>query len=201
MGCRTDLVSEFRGFRRNKNTSSKMAYSWENRVKYIVRYMYDIDNNGLLDKNDFECLAVRVTLIEARGEFPAEKFAELADFDKDGEVTVEEFKKAVQTHCQGKQYADFPNAFKTFIGNQFKTIDVNGDGIVGLEEYRLDCITRSAFADVKEIDDAYAKLCSPDDVKVGGIGLARYQELYSQFISKTEECPACYLFGPLKPVA
>merc|ERR1712212_870691 len=131
MGCRTDLVSEFRGFRRNKNTSSKMAYSWENRVKYIVRYMYDIDNNGLLDKNDFECLAVRVTLIEARGEFPAEKFAEnkkvmaslrneiaeLADFDKDG--------------------------------------DVNGDGIVGLDEYRLDCITRSAFADVKEIDDAY----------------------------------------------
>merc|ERR1712212_1460510 len=194
MGCRTDLVSEFRGFRRNKNTFSKMAYSWENRVKYIVRYMYDIDNNGLLDKNDFECLAVRVTLIEARGEFPAEAFAankkvmaelwneiaELADFDKDGEVT---------------------NAFKTFIGNQFKTIDVNGDGIVGLDEYRLDCITRSAFADVKEIDDVYAKLCSPDDVKVGGIGLARYQELYSQFISKTEECPACYLFGPLKPVA
>jgi len=192
-----------------------MAYSWDNRVKYIVRYMYDIDNNGLLDKNDFECLAVRVTLIEARGEFPAEKFAEnkkvmaslwneiaeLADFDKDGEVSVEEFKKAVQTHCQGKAYGDFPNAFKTFIGNQFKTIDVNGDGIVGLDEYRLDCITRSAFADVKEIDDAYAKLCSPDDVKVGGIGLARYQELYSEFISKTEECPACYLFGPLKPVA
>jgi len=192
-----------------------MAYSWDNRVKYIVRYMYDIDNNGFLDKNDFECLAVKVTLIEARGEFPAEKFAEnkkvmaslwneiaeLADFDKDGEVTVDEFKKAVQTHCQGKQYADFPNAFKTFIGNQFKTIDVNGDGIVGLDEYRLDCITRSAFADVKEIDDAYAKLCSADDVKVGGIGLARYQELYSQFISKTEECPACYLFGPLKPVA
>jgi len=191
-----------------------MAYSWDNRVKYIVRYMYDIDNNGLLDKNDFECLAVRVTLIEARGEFPAEAFAankkvmaelwneiaELADFDKDGEVTVEEFKKAVQTHCQGKGYGDFPNAFKTFIGNQFKTIDVNGDGIVGLDEYRLDCITRSAFADVKEIDDAYAKLCSPDDVKVGGIGLARYQQLYSEFISKTEECPACYLFGPLKEV-
>jgi len=192
-----------------------MAYSWDNRVKYIVRYMYDIDNNGFLDKNDFECLAVKVTLIEARGEFPAEKFAEnkkvmanlwteiaeLADFDKDGEVTVDEFKKAVQTHCQGKPYADFPNAFKTFIGNQFKTIDVNGDGIVGLDEYRLDCITRSAFADVKEIDDAYAKLCSPDDVKVGGIGLERYQTLYSEFISKADECPACYLFGPLKPVA
>jgi len=192
-----------------------MAYTWDNRVKYIVRYMYDIDNNGLLDKNDFECLAVRVTLIEARGEFPAEKFAEnkkvmanlwnelaeLADFDKDGEVTVEEFKQAVQKHCQGKQYADFPNAFKTFIDNQFKTIDVNGDGIVGVDEYRLDCITRSAFADIKEIDDAFNKLCSPEDVKNGGIGLARYEQLYAEFIGKTDESPACYLFGPLKVVA
>jgi len=191
-----------------------MAYSWDNRVKYIVRYMYDIDNNGFLDKNDFECLAVRVTLIEGRGEFTPEGFAEnkkvmaelwneiaeLADFDKDGEVTVDEFKQAVQKHCQGKAYGDFPNAFKTFIGNQFKTIDVNGDGVVGLDEYRLDCITRAAFADVKEIDDAYAKLCSPDDIKMGGINLARYQELYAQFISKTEESPACYLFGPLKVV-
>ena len=36
-----------------------MAYSWDNRVKFVVRFMYDIDNNGFLDKNDFECLAVR----------------------------------------------------------------------------------------------------------------------------------------------
>jgi len=192
-----------------------MAYSWDNRVKYIVRYMYDIDNNGFLDKNDFECLAVRTTLIEGHGEFSVEAFgknktvmgnlwkeiAELADFDKDGEVTVEEFKQAVQKHCQGKSYADFPNAFKVFIGNQFKTIDVNGDGMVGVDEYRLDCITRSAFADVGEIDAAYDKLCSEDDKKAGGINLARYQELYAQFIAgKDEKAAANYLFGPLKVV-
>ncbi|XP_063592406.1 sarcoplasmic calcium-binding protein, beta chain [Penaeus indicus] len=192
-----------------------MAYSWDNRVKYIVRYMYDIDNNGFLDKNDFECLAVRVTLIEGRGEFSPEGYAknkeimanlwneiaELADFNKDGEVTVDEFKQAVQKNCKGKAFADFPNAFKVFIGNQFKTIDVNGDGMVGLDEYRLDCITRSAFADVKEIDEAYDKLCTEEDKKAGGINLARYQELYAQFISNEDEKNnACYLFGPLKEV-
>jgi len=192
-----------------------MAYSWDNRVKYIVRYMYDIDNNGLLDKNDFDCLAVRVTLIEARGEFPAEKFAEnqkvmanlwcelaeLADFNKDGEVSVEEFKQAVQTHCKGKKFDAFPAAFRSFICNQFKTVDVNGDGVVGVDEYRLDCITRSAFADVKEIDDAFAKLCNDADKAAGGIDKARYQELYADFISNTDEsCNACYLFGPLKVV-
>ncbi|XP_042889300.1 sarcoplasmic calcium-binding protein, alpha-B and -A chains isoform X3 [Penaeus japonicus] len=192
-----------------------MAYTWDNRVKYVVRYMYDIDNNGFLDKNDFECLAVRNTLIEGRGEFSADAYAnnqkimrnlwneiaELADFNKDGEVTVDEFKQAVQTNCSGKVYDTFPTAFKTFIANQFKTIDVNGDGMVGLDEYRLDCITRSAFADVKEIDEAYNKLTTEDDRKAGGLTLARYQDLYAQFISNPDEsCSACYLFGPLKVV-
>ncbi|XP_068219080.1 uncharacterized protein Scp1 isoform X1 [Palaemon carinicauda] len=191
------------------------AYSWDNRVKYVVRYMYDIDNNGFLDKNDFECLALRNTLIEGRGEWSAEKYAanqkimsnlwneiaELADFNKDGEVSDDEFKQAVQTHCSGKPFAAFPGAFKTFIHNQFKTIDVNGDGLVGVDEYRLDCISRSAFANISEIDDAYNKLCSAEDKKAGGININRYQELYAQFISNPDEtCNAVYLFGPLKEV-
>lgn len=73
-----------------------MAYSWDNRVKFVVRYMYDIDNNGFLDKNDFECLAVRNTVIEGKGNWDEAIFkknqevmsnlwneiAELADFNK-----------------------------------------------------------------------------------------------------------------------
>ena len=73
-----------------------MAYSWDNRVKFVVRFMYDIDNNGFLDKNDFECLAVRNTIIEGKGKWCDERFAknkqvmanlwnqiaELADFNK-----------------------------------------------------------------------------------------------------------------------
>lgn len=56
----------------------------------------DIDNNGYLDKNDFDCLALRNTLIEGRGEFKEDcyannqkimanlwnEIAELADFNK-----------------------------------------------------------------------------------------------------------------------
>jgi len=192
-----------------------MAYTWENRVKFVVRFMYDIDNNGFLDKNDFDCLALRVTLIEGKGlwdeaSFAANKtimvnlwseIAELADFNKDQEVSVDEFKKAIKDNCSGKAYADFPSAFKVFIANNFKTIDVNGDGIVGIDEYRLDCITRSAFADIKSIDDAFDKLMTPEDVKAGGLSLTRYQELYAQFISTADEsCNANYLFGPLTVV-
>lgn len=73
-----------------------MAYSWENRIKFIVRHMYDVDHSGSLDKRDFDCLAVRNTIIEGKGEWSEERYAsnskvmadlweqiaELADFNK-----------------------------------------------------------------------------------------------------------------------
>jgi len=188
------------------------AYSHDNRVKYVVRYLYDIDNNGVLDKNDFKCLAVRNTILEAKGEFPADRFAanckvmddlwneiaQLADFDKNGEVDVDEFKAAVQVNCVGKAYDTFPPMFKVFIENQFKAVDINSDGTVGLDEYRQDVITRGAYCDVAEIDDAYNHLVNDADKAAGGITLPRYKELYAQFIGSKDEGPFMYLFGPLK---
>jgi len=192
-----------------------MAYSWDNRVKFVVRYMYDIDGNGSLDKNDFECLAVRNTVIEGKGDFDQATFkknqevmanlwneiAELADFNKDGEVSSEEFKKGIEKSAKGKSFADLPAAFKFFIDAQFRTIDVDGDGTVGLTEYRVDCVNRMAYKDIKDLDAAYEKLLNDDDKKAGGITLARYQELYAQFIGNPDEtCNACYLFGPLQVI-
>merc|ERR1712179_716380 len=196
----------------SSTTANMSAYTHDNRVRYVVRYLYDIDNNGVLDKNDFKCLAVRNTILEAKGEFPADRFAAnrkimddlwneialLADFDKNGEVDVDEFKAAVQVNCVGKTYEQFPPMFKAFIENQFKTIDIDGDGTVGLDEYRQDVITRGAYADIAEIDDAFNKLVSEADKAAGGITLARYEELYAQFLGGKEEGAYMYLFGPLK---
>merc|ERR1712117_647361 len=172
----------------------RMAYSWDNRVKFVVRYMYDIDNNGFLDKNDFECLAVRNTVIETKGKWDEgaykknqeimanlwNEIADLADFNKDGEVTTEEFKKAIQNTCVGKQYGDVP---------------------VGLDEYRSDCVKRMAYKSIKDLDAAYEKLLTADDKAKGGITLERYQELYAHFIGNPDEtCNGCFLFGPLEVI-
>jgi len=189
-----------------------MAYSHENRVKYIVRYFYDIENNGVLDKNDFRCLAVRNTIVETRGDFPQDVFetnlsimenlwneiAQVADFDNSGEVDVAEFQQAVRDSCLSKTYDDFPAMFKAFIENQFKAVDTDHDGLIGLKEYRQDAITRRSFSDVAEIDDAYNKLLNDEDRKAGGITIDRYKELYASFLGTEEETQAMYLFGPLR---
>ena len=50
----------------------------------------------------------------------------LETYFQDGEVSGEEFKQAVKDACVGKNFDEFPNAFRVFIVNQFKTVDVNG---------------------------------------------------------------------------
>merc|ERR1712198_5630 len=190
------------------NATLRMSVnSWANRVKFIVRYMYDIDNNGVLDKTDFECLAVKNTIMEGKGTWDADKYsknfkimtnlwdqiAEIADFDKNGEVDTEEFMKGVESACKGKKYADLPEAFKFFIEAQFRTIDVDGDGSIGLEEYRYDCVNRMPVKSVEVLDEAFSKISLDGDLT-----LPRYQEMYSEFLSNADEnCTACYLFGPL----
>lgn len=189
-----------------------MAYSWDNRVDFVVRYMYDIDNNGFLDQNDFECMAVRACIIEGKGECNPSKLSEyqhimrslwdeisdLADFDKDGRISTTEFKEAVQKTCIGRKYEDFPQAMKAFIEANFKVIDLNGDGIVSAAEYRYNCITRIAVDNIKTIDEAFESLLNDDDRRRGGLTLSRYQELYGHYLGNpSEEHPGVYLFGPL----
>ncbi|XP_031634928.1 sarcoplasmic calcium-binding protein 1 [Contarinia nasturtii] len=189
-----------------------MAYSWDNRVDFVVRYMYDIDNNGFLDSNDFECMALRACIIEGKGDCNQAKLTEyqhimrslweeisnLADFDKDGKISTDEFKQAVQKTCIGKKYADFPQAMKAFIEANFKMMDIDDDGIIGAKEFRYNCITRVAVENIQVVDDAFNKLLDDEDRRRGGLTLARYQELYGHYLGNTDEGhPGVYLFGPL----
>ena len=49
-------------------------YTWDNRIKFLVGYLYDLDNNGHMNKNDFDCLAVKFTVMEGRGEWNEKRF-------------------------------------------------------------------------------------------------------------------------------
>lgn len=192
------------------------CYDWGNRVHFVVKHLYDIDNNGYLDSHDFECLALRQTVVEGKGEFARDRhernldimlglwneIADLADFNKDGHVTVEEFKQAVQNLCVGKTFEQFPQPLKHAINCKYATADANGDGLLSLDEFRLECISRQAIRDLDEIDDCYQRLLTDEDRKRGGITLSRYQELFAEFLG----CPdvsgqGIFLFGPLPDYA
>ena len=57
-------------------------YCWDARIKFLVGYLYDLDNNGHMNKNDFDCLAVKFTLMEGRGEWNEKRFGLLLQLNK-----------------------------------------------------------------------------------------------------------------------
>ena len=71
-----------------------------------------------------------------------------------------------------------------------------GDGFIGLEEYRYDCVTRQAVTSVEDIDKAFSKISES-----GGLTRTRYQQLFAQYLGDTDkDSQGCFLFGPLPVV-
>lgn len=44
---------------------------------------------------------------------------------------------------------------RAFIEANFKMMDINSDGVIGIEEFRYTCIQRLAVADIKVVDDSF----------------------------------------------
>ncbi|KAL5281216.1 Scp1 family protein [Megaselia abdita] len=157
-------------------------------------------------------MALRNCIVEGKGECAPDKLKKhraqmdvlwkeisaLADFDNDGKISADEFKDAVSKNCVGKKYDQFPEPFKAFVESSFNLIDINSDGIVGIEEYRYNCISRIAIGDIAPIDKCFEALLNDDDRKKGGLDINRYKQLYADFLgNKDDKCSACNLFGPL----
>ena len=53
---------------------------------------------------------------------------------QDGEVTTDEFIKAIRTTALGKGYDGLPACLKTFIGAMFKTIDIDGTVLFSIKQ-------------------------------------------------------------------
>merc|ERR1712227_923655 len=75
-----------------------------------------------------------------------------------------EFMKGVETACKNKNYDQLPEAFKFFIEAQFRTIDVDGDGSIGIEEFRYDCVSRMAYPNVADLDEAFNKIAESESL-------------------------------------
>lgn len=47
---------------------------------------------------------------------------------------------------------------KAFIESNFKMLDINQDGILGIDEFRYDCVQRMVVDDIEIVNDAFNNL-------------------------------------------
>ncbi|CAG0906560.1 unnamed protein product, partial [Cyprideis torosa] len=116
----------------------------------------------------------------------------------DDRISCDDLAEAVRTACQGKTFDQLPQAMKMFAHSLFKAVDTNEDGVIDLQEFRVDCVRRIALPNVDLIDECFDTLCTEDDLRRGGICKARFEDLFTDFINNpNSSAPAVRLMGPL----
>lgn len=74
-----------------------------------------------------------------------------------GELSLMEVNRHI-TRFNYRTFFPYPQAMRAFIEANFKMMDLNGDGVIGVEEFRYNCIQRLATDDIKVVDDAFNQL-------------------------------------------
>ena len=172
----------------------------------LTRYFnfYDVDNNGYIDQDDYALFAEQVA--QARGwaqgttgyEMVMGRFmadwqvlASFSDTDQNQQITLDEW---FEYHkyiflIDAKHRAGANDIISTI----FETIDINGDGHITENEFKI-------FYGIYGLDAALAeKTFKKIDINRDGI-LTRSEiaTLYHQFAhSNDPDAPGNYLFGPL----
>ena len=113
---------------------------------------------------------------------------------------------ALRILCHGKEFDEQPPALRKvgmgsllntgyfqYITAVFNTIDADGDGFIGPEEFRYDCVNRQPVGSIEEGDRAFERISQG-----GGITRAQYETMFAKYLgSQDPKAKACYMFGPL----
>lgn len=59
----------------------------------------------------------------------------------------------------------------------FNTIDADGDGFIGLEEFRYDVVNRQPVHSIEEVDRAFEKISDG-----GGVTRAQYENMFARYL-------------------
>lgn len=60
------------------------------KIPQFLNFFPDIDNNGVLDENDFQCMAVRACVVEGKGDCSANRLAEYKKLMKNLWIEISE---------------------------------------------------------------------------------------------------------------
>jgi Ca2+-binding EF-hand superfamily protein len=159
--------------------------------------IFDANGDGYWERSDFEQFVERVA--QERGLDPGSPEVEAlsgvfmqlweslraADTDGDDRVTLDE-----ALAFQDQNFT--PEAVTGFAQVIFPVLDSDGDGAIGIDEYRS--LLKSSSIDPAVADEIFPRLDADGD---GQISRAEFEQLYQEyFLSDDADAPGSSLWGP-----
>ena len=169
----------------------------ERKIANLAR-ICDLNNDGVIERSDFEMWINRLALI--RGwEKRSEGYERLAS------ILLGTFEGVRKAACAEDGRVDIPTMSRLLAASQnlltaphrwgealFQLIDADGDGVIGLEDYRNLLATLYIRAEVA--DEAFARLDVDGD---GRLSRDEFHLLHVEFFTSNDpEAPGSWLWGP-----
>src|SRR5579883_490091 len=167
-------------------------------------HLLDTDKKGYLTKADFDRVARKVVALrDWLNDSPAaigiyamyqhawNRFAEKADTDKDGRITLEDWLNLSRAAVESAGTAEFNEILAQQTEFVFHTFDLNSDGVLTLEEYEKVC-------HVYSIDPAKYAQAIPR-IDFNGTGRFSKEDLHrllrEYYVSTNPEDPGNWIYG------
>ena len=167
---------------------------WKKKI-HISVLARDVNKDNIISREDFDLIVQRYKEAGAPPEHVKkhqESFEKVYKVwgmtDKSVQMTIEEFEKMFQQNLE-KSYAHADEIYSEW----FHQVDINGDGVISLNEWIIHC---SALSISKE--NAEKSFQAMDTNKDGVISLEEFVEYHKEFFFSTEDkLHSSILFGPL----
>ncbi|XP_068617709.1 sarcoplasmic calcium-binding proteins II, V, VI, and VII-like [Battus philenor] len=171
------------------------------KLLYLFNKFFDSNNSGSVDKNDFELAAEKISKQRGWKSGDAqyketlsallkiwEGLQSVADADKDGQVTADEWVSMWEAFAKNPSSAyDWQSQYCSFI---FKLEDASGDGAIDSEEFSS---VYASFGLSK--DDAVSAFNKMSKGK-SSVSWTEFQELWKEyFVTDDPNAPGNFIFG------
>ncbi|KAK4008663.1 calexcitin-2 [Daphnia magna] len=175
-----------------------------NKLIYVFKAFFDVDNSGAIDQQDFCLAAERIcrvhgwTVNEGKGAEVLQRLLDVwealkrADSNSDGSVDQNEWCTMWETYAKGgNDSQEWQDKYRDFY---FSIMDTSGEGTIELDEFAA--VNKRDDVSDKDCSEAF-KLLSKNNSSI--VNSSTFAQLWKEFFTSDDpSAPGNFIYGKLK---